>query len=78
MILAGGAHAFTATDTISIGTSAASNTLSVTVPTNAANTQTPAAPVVTNIAENSDQLHHPDGNGGGELHRDRVEHRGDQ
>ena len=55
LILAGGAHAFTATDTISIGTSAASNTLSLTVPTNAVNTQTPAAPVVSAIAENPNE-----------------------
>ena len=55
LILAGGAHAFTATDTISVGTSAASNALSLTVPANAANTQKPAAPVVTSIAENADQ-----------------------
>jgi parallel beta-helix repeat protein len=55
LILAGGAHAFTATDTISIGTSAASNTLNLTVPTNAANTQTPAAPVISAIAENPNE-----------------------
>src|ERR1700691_3821850 len=55
LILAGGAHAFTATDTISIGTSAASNTLNLTVPTNAANTQTPAAPVISGIAENPNE-----------------------
>ena len=52
LILAAGNPSFTATDTISTGTSAASNTLSLTVPTNAANTQTPAAPVINAIAEN--------------------------
>jgi parallel beta-helix repeat protein len=55
LILAAGNPSFTATDTISIGTSAASNTLSLTVPTNAANTQTPAAPVINAIAENPNE-----------------------
>src|ERR1700678_322190 len=55
LILAAGNPSFTATDTISIGTSAASNTLKITVPTNAANTQTPAAPVISAIGENSNE-----------------------
>jgi parallel beta-helix repeat protein len=55
LILAAGHPSFTATDTISIGTSAASNTLSLTVPTNAANSQTPAAPVISTITENSNE-----------------------
>src|SRR6202453_2201206 len=55
LILAAGHPSFTATDTISIGTSAASNTLSLTVPTNATNTQTPAAPVISAIGENSNE-----------------------
>jgi parallel beta-helix repeat protein len=55
LILAAGNPSFTATDTISTGTSAASNTLSLTVPTNAANTQTPAAPVISAIAENPNE-----------------------
>ena len=55
LMLAAGNPSFTATDTISIGTSAASNALSLTVPTNAANTQKPAAPVISSIAENANE-----------------------
>ena len=53
LIQPAGSYDFTATDTTSIGTSAPSTALSLTVPTSASNTQTPSAPVISSIAVNS-------------------------
>jgi len=52
-ILASGTYNFTATDTTSLGISAASSALAVLVPQGPANTQTPSAPVVSSAVENS-------------------------
>ena len=65
--LAAGSYAFTATDTTSAGTSAASSAFDVTV-----EPPPPAAPVISTGVENSDEFGDTDGHRTGRLHGDGV------